>query len=121
MADNLLAGVAYIAVDGRNYAVAGAGSYRCSSETRESLMGQDGYHGVKGMPMPGKISWTGRDSGSVSVGALAKALDVTVTLELANGKMVIGRNMARVGEPPTVNSEEGTFEIEFEGPSVTES
>jgi hypothetical protein len=35
--------------------------------------------------------------------------------------MVIGRNMTRVGEAPTVNTEEATFDIEFEGASVTES
>jgi hypothetical protein len=118
---NRQAGVCYIAVDGRNYAVAGAGSYRPSSPTRETLMGQDGYHGVKEMPAAGKISWTGRDSGGVSLADLADLANVTVTLELANGKMVIGRNMTRVGEAPTVNTEEATFDIEFEGPSVVEA
>lgn len=118
---NDLAGVAYVAINGRSYALAGAGSYRVSSPTRETLMGQDGYHGAKAMPMPGKISWTGRDMGNVSMSDLADADDVTVTLELANGKMVVGRNMTRVGEPPTVNTEEATFDIEFEGPSVTEA
>ena len=118
---NRTAGTCYVAVDGRSYAIAGAGSYKTASPTRESLMGQDGYHGYKEMPAAGKINWTGRDSGGVSVGDLADLANVTVTLELANGKIVIGRNMSRVGEAPTVNTEEGTFEIEFEGPSVTES
>lgn len=118
---NALAGVAYLAIDGATYAISGQASYRPSAATRESLMGQDGYHGFKEMPMPGRISMTGRDSGAVSVQLLAAASDVTVTLELANGKVIVGRNMVRVGEPVEVNSEEGTFEIAWEGPEVTEN
>ncbi len=118
---NRLAGVCYITADGRSFAVAGAGSYTPASPARETLMGQDGYHGYKEMPAAGKMSWTGRDSGGVKVGELADLTNVTVTFELANGKMVIGRNMSRVGEAPTVNTEEGTFDIAFEGPSVREA
>lgn len=116
-----LAGIAYVAIDGISYAIIGQGTYRPSQATRESLVGQDGYHGYKEMPQPGRISWTGRDSGTLNVQALAGASDVTITLELANGKVVVGRNMVRVGEPVEVNSEEGSFEIAWEGPEVTEN
>jgi hypothetical protein len=121
MADNRLAGTAFVAVDGRSYALVGAGTYRVSQSTRETLMGQDGFHGFKEMPAPGRISWTGRDGSGTAIGALANANDVTVTLELINGKTIVGRNMSRVGEPVEVNSEEGTFEIAFEGPDVSEN
>ncbi len=55
---------------------------------------------------------------------LIKLLQQDVTINTAIlallGDFITG-NMVRVGEPPTVNTEEGTFEIEFEGPSVKEA
>ncbi|WP_157218671.1 phage tail tube protein [Flavisphingomonas formosensis] len=117
---NRLAGTAYIAVDGQSYAIVGEGTYRPDQETRESLPGQDGIHGYKAMPAPGRISWRGRDQGGVSLKSLGDAGNVTITLELANGKTVVGRNMWRVGDPLEVNTEEATYEAAFEGPEVRE-
>lgn len=122
MADNYrLAGVASITVNGAAYSIAGEGTYRPSRSKRESLMGQDGVHGYSEMPMPGKISWKGRDSGAINIGALNDASNATVVLESANGKVIIGRNMWRSGEPIEVNTEDGTFTVEFEGADVQES
>jgi hypothetical protein len=123
MADNSnrLAGVAYVTVDGAAYAIAGDGTYRTSSVSRETLMGQDGYHGVKEMPTAGRIAWRGRDGQGVSIQTLSDSANVTVVLELANGKTIIGRNMTRVGEPLEVNTEEATFDIAWEGPDVSEN
>lgn len=122
MADsNRIAGVASVTIDGRAYSIVGEGTYRPSTSTRESLMGQDGYHGYKEMPQPGKIAWTGRDGSALNVKALNDASNVTVVLVGATGKTVVGRNMVRVGEPVEVNTEEGTFSVTFEGPDVTEN
>jgi hypothetical protein len=122
MADpNRLGGVASVTIDGRTFSIVGEGTYRPSSSKRESLVGQDGYHGYSEMPQPGKISWKGRDSGAVNIGALNEAANVTVVLVLANGKTVVGRNMARTGEPIEVNSEDATFSVEFEGADVRET
>jgi hypothetical protein len=121
MADQRIAGTAYISVDGKSYALVAQCSYRVNSSTRESLMGQDGYHGVKEMPAPGRIAGTFRDLAGVLVKNIADATDVTVVLELINGKTIVGRNMTRVGEPVEVNTEEATYEVAFEGPDVKES
>lgn len=123
MADpNRIAGVASVTIDGRAYSIAGEGSYRPSGSKRDPLYGQDGYHGYSEMPIGGKITWKGRDSGALSIGTLSEAYDATVVLSLANGKTIIGRNMVRVGEGPiVVNTEDGTFDCEFEGPDVTEA
>lgn len=123
MADpNRLAGVASVTIEGRAYSIAGEGVYRPSGSHRESLVGQDGYHGYSEMPSVGKISWKGRDSGAVSISDLSDASDATVVLSLANGKVVIGRNMARIGEGSIeVNTEDATFEVVFEGPDVKEA
>lgn len=116
-----LAGTLSATIDGKAFSVAGEGTYRCSGSKRETLMGQDGYHGFSEMPAAGKISWKGRDSSVVSVSALSEASDATVVLSLANGKIIIGRNMVRIGDGPIeVNTEDGTFAVDFEGPEVTE-
>lgn len=122
MADpNRLAGVAFVAINGTSYAIAGQGTYTISGSSREALNGQDGYHGYSEVPRPGRISWQGRDSGGISISALNEMANATVTLELANGKTIIARNATRVGDLLAVNSEEATFEVEFVSPSVTEN
>lgn len=118
---NRIAGTASITVDGRAYSIAGEGTYRVSAAKRETLTGQDGVHGYSEMPSAGKISWKGRDSGALSIGALDNAADATVVLSLANGKTIIGRNMWRTGEPIEVNSEDATFTVEFESDDVREA
>jgi uncharacterized protein YycO len=121
MADNLIAGFAYITIDGRSYAIAGEGNYRVSTNKRETLIGQDGVHGYAETPTAGMISWKGRDSGSLSITALNDAVDVTVQLELANGKNVIARNAWRAGDPIEVASEDASFQVQFEAADVTEN
>ncbi len=121
MADNLIAGIASVAVNGNTYSIVGEGTWRPSSTTNETLKGQDGVHGVKAMPEAGKISWNGRDSSGIKISDLNDATDATVVLSLVNGKTIIGRNMWRTGDPIEVNSEEASFAVAFEGPDVTEN
>lgn len=122
MADpNRIAGFAFVTIDGRSYSIAGEGTYRPSTAKRETLTGQDGVHGYSEMPTAGKISWKGRDSGSVSIAALNDAVNATVVLQLANGKVIVARNAWRTGDPCEVNSEDGTFAVDFESADVTEN
>jgi Phage tail tube protein len=122
MADsNLIAGVLYATIDGTNYRVSGEGKYRVSSDKRESLPGQDGIHGFSSRPQPGMMGWKGRDSSDPIITALSNMTSGTVQFELANGKLIIGRGMWRVGDPIEVNTEDGTFDVEFEGPDVSEN
>lgn len=122
MADpNRLAGIASVTIDGVSFSIVGEGNYRTASAKRETLTGQDGVHGYSEMPGAGKISWKGRDSGTVSIEALNNASNVTVVLSLANGKTIIGRNMWRTGEPIEVNTEDASFSVEFESPDVSEA
>lgn len=116
---NLLAGTAQITVDGNSYLLEGAAKYSPSTVRRETLMGMDGYHGVKETPVPGSISFTGRDSVDLVVATFNGMRNVTVVLQLANGKTIVGRNMACV-EAQEVDSTEATLDLKFEGPSVTE-
>ena len=92
-----------------------------ASVSRESLAGQDVIHGYGEKPKPPSISGTLRDAGSMTLQSFNDMTNVTITLELANGKTVIGRNMWTV-EAQEVKTAEGTFEVKWEGftGSVTE-
>jgi hypothetical protein len=116
---NLLAGTAQITVDGNSYMLEGSAKYSPSTVKRETLMGMDGYHGVKETPVPGSISFSARDKGDLVVFNFNTMRNVTVVLQLANGKTIVGRNMASV-DSQEVDSTEATFDLKFEGPSVTE-
>ena len=122
MADttNRLAGTAFISVDGRTYMLAGDLGYDPSTVARESLVGQDRVHGYSEKPKTGSISGTLRDAGGLTVADFNAMTNVTVTLELANGKTVVGRNMWTV-DSQEVKTAEGTFEVKWEGISVEEA
>lgn len=121
MADtsNRLAGTAYLSVDGASYMLAGDVAYSPSSVSRETLVGMDGIHGYIEKPVAGHITATLRDTGDLTVADLNAMTNVTVTLELANGKTVVGRNMWTV-ETQEAKVPEGTIEVRWEGLMVEE-
>lgn len=118
---NRLAGIATISVDGQNYMLAGDLTYSPGDVARESLVGQDRVHGFAEKPRAPFISGSFRDASTFTVDDFNNMVNVTVTLELANGKTVVGRNMWTI-EAQEVKTPEATFEVKFEGfsGSVTE-
>lgn len=119
---NRVAGVAYLSVDGVSYALSGELEYNPGLVKRESAIGQDGVHGYKELPVAPHISGTIRDMNGLSVASLNAMTNVTVTLQLANGKLVVGRNMWVV-EDTVAKTSESTVEVRWEGlqGSVTEN
>ncbi|MBI6944202.1 phage tail tube protein [Pseudomonas putida] len=109
-----LAGTATITADGATYMLVGDLSYDPSTVAREELTGQDGTHGYKEKPKFGQIKATLRDTGSLTIADLNAMSNVTVVLDLANGKTVLGRNMFTV-DPQSVSTEEGTVEVTWKG------
>lgn len=122
MADdpNRLSGVAYLYIDGQSYMVAGEPTYRVARVSRETLIGMDGVHGYSEKPEAGMIGATLRDASTLSVAAINAMTNVTVVLELANGKTITGRNMWSV-DAQEVNASEATFSVKFEGQHVEEA
>jgi len=122
MADNpinRLAGVASITFNGVTYLLQGELTWSPSTVTRETLTGQDQVHGYKELPVAPFISGVLRDTNNLTVQDFNQMTDTTVSLTLANGKQVVGRNMWCVNVQE-VKSMEATFEVRFEGGSVTE-
>lgn len=115
-----LAGIATLSVDGNVYRLQGSLAYNPSKINRTTLTGQDGVHGYSEMPVAGHIVGTFRDSGGLKVADFNAMTNVTVNCELANGKVVVGRNMWQVGEALEVNTQEGTVEVRWESEDVAE-
>ncbi|MBE0150945.1 phage tail protein [Serratia fonticola] len=117
---NLLAGTAYVTVNGITTMVAGQFKYSPSKVARTTLKGMDYVHGYKETPNAPFISFQGRDSGGTSIIGFNNQTDVTIVAELANGKTIIGENMWTVNVQE-VDSEEAVFDVRWEGFSVTEN
>lgn len=121
MADNFLGGTAYLTVNGQSRMLVGEFAYLVTQTKNETLLGMDGVHGVKKTPAAGMIKGKCRDSGSLSMTDVCNADDVTVVVELANGKTVTGRNMWRAGDPVEVDGDEGAYSIQWEGADVRDN
>lgn len=111
---NRLAGTAFLSVNGITYQLEGALTYSPVKVMRETLKGQDGVHGYKEMPEPGKIGGSIRDSGGLTVADFNAMTDATIVLQLANGKTVTGSNMWTV-DAIEVDTVDAKFEVKWEG------
>ncbi|SIT50439.1 conserved hypothetical protein [Paraburkholderia piptadeniae] len=117
---SLLAGTGSITVDGTTYMVVGDVKYKVSKKKRDTKTGYDGVHGYGEAYIPGAIAMKFRDAGGLVVAEFNDMTDVTVVLTLANKKVVTGKGMWTVDDQE-VDAMEATFDVRFEGPSVTES
>jgi hypothetical protein len=115
-----LAGVAYISVDGVQYMLAGDLEYRVATVERETLVGQDSVHGYSEKPVAGFIKGQLRDASNLSVASINAMTNVSVIAQLANGKNITGGGMWTVSAQE-VKTQEGTFDVEFQGPLVEEA
>ena len=120
-ATKALAGTAYVSVDGQVIArLVGELTYSVSKVKRTTLGGMDGIHGFKEEPTAPFISGSFRDAFDVSLASINAMTDVTVTCELKNGKVIIGKSMWTV-DVQEVKTTEGAFDIRWESDTVTEA
>lgn len=92
MPSNRVAGVAYVYVNGQQYPLRGNLTVSIDTVEREGIAGQDGIHGYIERPRIPWIEGDFSDLGGLSLVALQRMIDVTVTAELANGKQYVVRN-----------------------------
>lgn len=109
-----IAGIVYFKVDGEQYSVAGPVTLSLGDTTRETLVGHDGVHGFKVMPKPPFVEVQVRDFGEMDLNKIEKLSEVTVTVELSNGKVATIRDASQVNGIE-LNSEDGIFTLRFEG------
>ncbi len=116
---NRRGGVIYFSIDGRQYDAKGNFTYNLGGEKREAIVGADAVHGYKAMPQVARIEGEITDGSDVALAKLIALDGVTVTLELANGKVVVLRDAwyAADGDGQT---EEGNIQVLFHGKSAEE-
>ena len=86
--NNRRAGIIYVKVDGRQYDAKGAYTYNLGKPKRDAIIGSDGVHGYKETPQVAFIEGAVTDSDDLDLASLVTADNVTVTLELNNGKTI---------------------------------
>jgi hypothetical protein len=114
MASNRIAGVAYLRVDGNQYALRGNLTVSIDLFERAGVAGQDGVHGFTETQRVPFISGDISDSAGLSLTDLRAIEDATVMAELANGKSYLLRN-AWTADAHELNAAEGTIAVKFEG------
>lgn len=116
---NKRAGRIFFKIDGEIYDAKGSFTYNLGGETRTELVGHDSVHGFSSVPRAPMIEGEITDRGDLDVQAMQALEDVTVTLELNNGKTVALRNAWYASEGD-IQTEEGNIAVKFVGLSARE-
>lgn len=119
MANRRIGGIIFLKVDGELFQAKGSFEYNLGAAKREMVVGSDGVHGYKEVPQVAMISGSVTDNDELDLKKLLETKDATITLELANGKMITLRDAVYTGEGK-VTTEEGEIEVKFEGLSAEE-
>ena len=115
MADQTpIGGIIFLKIDGTRYSAKGAWSYNLGRAKKEFVIGADAVHGYKTLPQIAFVEGAITDRSDIDLAALVDATDITVTLELANGKTVVLHHALQAGDG-TGNTEEGEIALRFEG------
>lgn len=107
-------GIIFVKVDGAQFRVKGSWTYNLGKAKREGVVGSDGVHGYKEMPQIPFIEGAITDDPDISIESLLETKDATITLELANGKVVSLKDAWFAGDG-NMTTEEGELEARFEG------
>ena len=110
MADR--AGLKRMTIDGVPYDVKGSVAVRPSDESREPIVGLDGYHGTKLVPVAPGASGTLTDGAGIKTKDLQAIKDKEVFFELANGKSYMLTNATWLDQIE-LNVDEGEIPFNF--------
>lgn len=106
-------GIIQLQINGVLYEAKGNFTYGLGNPKRESIVGSDSVHGYKETPQAAFIEGEVTDRLSLDLTTLLTAENATVTLTLANSKVIVLRDAYQVAEG-TGNTEEGNVGIRFE-------
>jgi hypothetical protein len=107
-------GIIQLQVNGELHDAKGNFTYNLGRPKREGIVGSDGVHGYKETPQVAFIEGEITDRGNLDLAKLVTMFGATVTLELANGKVIVLRD-AWFASEGTGNTEEGNIAVRFEG------
>lgn len=112
-------GIIQVQINGEIFDARGNWTYNLGKPAREAIVGADGVHGYKESPQVAFIEGEITDRGSLDLAALTAIDEATVTLSLANGKVIVLRDAWFAGDG-TGNTEEGNIAARFEGAGAEE-
>ncbi|SFW54206.1 Phage tail tube protein [Pseudomonas sp. NFACC09-4] len=116
---NRIGGTIALKVNGDIYFAKGNFTYNIGKPKREGVVGADVVHGYKETPQIPFVEGEITDRNELSLEDLVTLDDATITLELANGKVITLSEAWYAGEG-TGNTEEGNIACRFEGMSAEE-
>lgn len=116
---NRIGGTIALKVNGDIYFAKGNFTYNIGKPKREGVVGADVVHGYKETPQIPFVEGEITDRNEMSLEDLVTLDDATITLELANGKVITLSEAWYAGEG-TGNTEEGNIACRFEGMSAEE-
>ncbi len=119
MAGQRKGGIIQLQVGGIIQDAKGSFKYGLGNPKRDAIVGTDTVHGYMEKPQVAFIEGELTDRGTFDLKAFTNLTDVTVTLQLANDKVVVLRNGWYAGEG-VGNTDEGNIDLRFEGKSAEE-
>lgn len=112
-------GTIFLNVDGEPQDAKGSFSYNLGHPRKEAIVGASKIHGYKETPQVPFIEGEITDRGTLNLAALQNQSNSTVTLALANGKVVVLRGAWFAGTGD-VQTEEGNITVRWESENVGE-
>lgn len=111
--ENRRGGTIYVRINGQLQDSKGDFSYNLGHPSRAAIIGNSSVHGYAETVQAAYIEGVVTDSRSLDLAAMVTAEDMTVTLELANGKTVTLSEAWFAGEG-TVTTGEGEITVRWE-------
>lgn len=119
MADQRRAGLIQLQINGEISDAKGEFTYDLGAPMRSEVVGADRVHGYTEEPKAPFIEGAITDRGTLDVDALTRGKDLTITLALANGKMIVLRDAWYSGDG-TASTKEGEVKVKWTGVSAKE-
>jgi len=119
MANRRVGGIILLKRDSDLLQAKGEFTYNIGAPKREAVVGADAIHGFKEEPQVAMIEGAITDSDELDLKDLLTFRDGTITLELANGKVIVLRE-AFYAADGNVTTSEGEIEVRFEGVEAEE-
>ena len=119
MAGRRRGGTIFVKTGGIQRQAKGAFSYNLGRAKRTMIVGSDEVHGHSEKPQPSKLEGLITDSDELNVDDILLLEDVEVTLELANGKVIVFPRSTYTGDGD-IETENGEIQFMVEGDPAQE-
>lgn len=119
MADQRRAGIIQLQVQGEIQDCGGEFTYNLGRTKRETIVGPDSVHGFTEKPQAPFIEGEIIDRGTLDVSTLVTGKDLTITLSLANGKVIVLRDGWFSGEG-TASTDNAKIPVRWDGVNAEE-